>query len=150
MQLKAVITRGAPEGLVEAFASELFAGNFLKQVVGACLGAQEPIKRPAEFYVQEPDRTVCVNGHIGVELRFTGVSRNGRKAKQFHAALTTLETLARQTISHALTSGGSLMKVQLFCVLMLDGDVETSPGSGQYSNVLETEAIWVSREAPAA
>ena len=114
------------------------------------MGSVSNYKRPAEFYVQEPDRTVCVNGQIGVELRFTGVSRNGRKAAQFHKALNTLETLARQTISHVLTSGGSLMKVQLFCVLMLDGDVETAPGSGQYSDVLETEAIWVSREAPAA
>ena len=50
------------------------------------LGAKDPASRPAEYYVQVPDETICVEGY-GIEVRLTGVSRSGRKAAQFHAAL---------------------------------------------------------------
>ncbi len=144
MKLKAVITDSAPEALVEAFGGKDFALRFLTLIVGAHLDVLDPINRPAEYYVQEPDRTVCVGNKIGVELRFTGVSRNGRKAERFHKALAALVEIAKETIQSAL--GHDAQEVQLFCVLMLDGDVETSPGSGKYSSVLESEPLWVRRE----
>ncbi|MBI1961502.1 MAG: hypothetical protein HYS45_02270 [Parcubacteria group bacterium] len=125
--------------LFKAFSSEGFARTFLENVLVGCLGAKDPAERPAEYYVQEPDPMVTVGVCLGVELRLTGISRGGRTAKQFHDALKALKDLAARTIAENLKVG----RVQLFVVIMLDGDVETKPGSGQYSNVLESDAIWV-------
>jgi hypothetical protein len=68
------------------------------------------------------------------------VSRNGRKAKQFHDALKDLVRIVRGTIEAVLQPG---QNCQIFCVIMLDGEVETSPGSGHYSNNLESTPEWV-------
>jgi len=143
MKLKAAITRGAPEAVVNALGSSEFARSFLVAVVEDQLGASKSIERPAEYYVQEPDYTVNIEGRFGVELRLTGVSRSNRKAAQFHRAIKKLNELANQTIAKALQASGSGVEVQLFCVLMLDGDVETAPGSGVYSNTLESDAVLV-------
>jgi len=142
MKLKAAMTDGMPGVIVEAMSSREFASSFLEQVVGEALGVEKPHLRPAEFYVQKPDFTINC-GEFGVELRLTGVSREGRKAKQFHDALKALHELARNALQQAVNVKGLQYKVQLFCVMMLNGDVETSPGSGVYSNVLEHPAEWV-------
>ena len=146
MKLEAVITRGVPDEVVDDLGGDGFAMDFLAMVVGDCLGVEHATQRPAEFCVQEPDRTVCVNGHFGVELRLTGVSRQGRSAKEFHDALKSLVDIAKEHIARNLKKG----RVQLFCVIMLDGDVETSPGSGVYSNTLESEAIWITTSSHSA
>lgn len=74
MKLKAVISNTAPDTLFAAFSSKSFATQFLSGVVGDLLGAKSPILRPAEYYVQEPDRIVAVDDTTwGVELRLTGV-----------------------------------------------------------------------------
>ena len=86
MKLKPAITRGVPESIVDAFGSEIFARAFLSEICEKILGAKDPASRPAEYYVQVPDETICVEGY-GIEVRLTGVSRSGRKAAQFHAAL---------------------------------------------------------------
>jgi len=147
MKLKAVISNTAPKALFEAFKSPLFARKFLTEVVGEALGVENPLARPGEFYVQEPDPIVAIDdsGVWGIELRLTGVSRNGRKAAMFHNALKALNNLARRTIAELFVSEGDLSdaKVQLFSVLMLDGEIESAPGSGRYTNVLETPAEWV-------
>ena len=141
MKLKAAITKGAPESVVEAMGSVSFAMAFLREICVNILGAENVLIKPAEYYIQEPDVTVNIGGGIGVELRLTGVSRNGRTAKQFHHALNGLHDLATETIRQALVlEGGAPPSIQLFTVLMLDGDVETSPGSGVYSSVLEASA----------
>jgi len=100
-------------------------------------------KRPAEFCVQLPTSLVKIGNSIGVELRLTGVSRNGRKAKQFHNALETVHSFTKDMIQRFLTNHNDKTKIQLFTTLELDGDVETPPGSGAYSNVLEHPAEWV-------
>ncbi len=141
VKLKAVITDGAPKLVVAAMSSQVFANRFLNEVVAKILGAENALERPAEFYVQLPDRTIYTRG-LGVELRLTGVSRNGRKASQFHKALAKLHEIAKDALSNAL-KGRTVYQIQLFTVLMLDGDIETSPGSGVYSNVLEHPAEWV-------
>ncbi len=143
VKLKAVITNNAPIELFQAFSSADFARSFLRCVAEENLGATNTMERPAEYYVQEPDRSIATGPNIGVELRLTGVSRNGRKASQFHGALHALVDIAEDIISDVLTELKGSEEVQLFCVLMLDGDIETEPGSGVYSSVLETEAIWI-------
>ena len=144
MKLKAVVSSRAPEDLHEAFASQEFTALFMSQVLAECLGVENPHLRPAEFYVQRPDESVTIDDHLGVELRLTGVSRDGRKAALFHQALKALELLARQTIIQVLRDqGDSETEIQLFVVIMLDGDIETTPGSGIYSSVLENKACWV-------
>lgn len=142
MKLKAVVTSDMPNAVAGVLSSKKFALAFLDQVVGEVLGVEEPRERPAEFYVQKPDFTVNCGG-FGVELRLTGVSREGRKAKQFHDALTKLHELAKDALQKAMAKAEMQEQVQLFCVIMLTADVETAPGSGTYSNVLEHEAEWV-------
>lgn len=145
MKLKAAITDGAPAGLIEAFGSKQFAIDFLNEVVIDVFKADCPGMRPAEFYVQKPDITIGINTCWGVELRLTGVSRGGRAAHVFHQALKALKKLAKRTILKHLPEGED---VQIFVVLMIDGDVETSPGSGTYTSVLETEPVWVNHDEP--
>lgn len=147
MKLKAAITDGAPEPVVAAMGSQVFANRFLNEVVAEILGVEDAAERPAEFYVQLPDRTVYTGIGFGVELRLTGVSRNGRKVSQFHKALAKLHQIASDKIAKAL-KGTACPQIQLFTVIMLDGDVETSPGSGVYSNVLEHPAEWVTATSP--
>ncbi len=120
-----------------------FARAVLTKVMGECLGAENPRDRPAEFMVERPVFVPPTDGsvftkNIGVQMRLMGVSRT-RKSKQFHDALKTLEELAARTIAENLKAG----RAQLFVVIMLDGDVETWPGSGKYSNMLESAAVWI-------
>jgi hypothetical protein len=151
VKLKAVVTDGAPEPVVAAMGSKFLAQRFLNEVVIDILAVEDARNRPAEFYVQFPDRSVFTEDGFGVELRLTGVSRNGRKASQFHNALQQLHEIAMDAIAIALKKSETNpeMHIQLFTVLMLDGDIETSPGSGVYSSVLEHPAELVSaRDVP--
>ncbi len=143
MKVKPVLTKGMPPEVVKAMSSSKFACWFLDDVVAGALGVTNPIGRPGEFYMQEPDFSVDTGGGWGVELRLTGVSRSGRKAKQFHEAVRRMHFGAKSFLEEALLSAGSSQQIHLFTVLMLDGDIETAPGSGAYSNVLESPAEWV-------
>lgn len=146
MRLETTVTEGIPNAVISAMASAEFAGKFLDEVVGEILGAKNPRERPAEYYVQKPDFTIGC-GPCGVELRLTGVSRDGRKASQFHQALTRLHELARSALQEAVNTKGLQIKVQFFVAIMLDSAIETAPGSGKYSNILESEAEWVETTA---
>ncbi|MBI4812289.1 hypothetical protein HY798_02475 [Candidatus Falkowbacteria bacterium] len=144
VKLKAVVTEGTPARVFETMRSIRFVKSFLVEVATEILEAKDALARPAEFYVQTPDRTVNTENGFGVELRLTGVSRNGRTPKQFHIALKRLHEIARAEIAVALDDCIGGTKIQLFTVIMLDGDIETTPGSGVYSNVLEhpAEAVF--------
>lgn len=140
MKIKAACI-GVPPLVVEALSGTEFASAALQEVVGEALGVKNVLNRPAEYYVQFADvGPAPKRGMMGVEVRLTGVSRNGRKAKQFHDALRALECIVERTVMKTLDRG---KKCQIFCVIMIDGDVETSPGSGNYSNNLESKPIWV-------
>ena len=151
MKLKSAITKGTPKRVVDALGSTEFASAFFFQVCEEVLGAEDAASRPAEYYVQDPDVTICT-GPFGIETRLTGVSRGNRKAAQFHKAIRVLHLLVKETVRDALrqeyTEG--LVQIQVFTVIMIDGDIETAPGSGQYSNTLESEAEWVSSEPEVA
>jgi len=144
MKIKPAVTKGIDSAVVVALDSPDFAGRVLEGVCHDCLGATNVLGRPAEYYVQELDQTVRVGNDYGVEVRLTGVSRNGRTPKQFHEALKRLVELYRKQIYDALVSAVSTQRVQLFVVIMIDGDVEVSPDSGQYSNALESDPVWIS------
>lgn len=146
MKLKAAISEGTPKEVFDAFGDAQFASAFLNKIVDSCLGAQAPAARPAEFYVQKPDETVCVNGQFGVEVRMTGVSRGQRCSAQFEQAMHLLFVLSKYAIANALQRAGSEEKVQLFCVIMLDGVVEYPTGSGEWTNTPESQAIWISSD----
>ena len=143
MKLKAAISDGAPRPLIMAFGSKTFTGRFLTEVVGEAFGVQDPLNRPAEYYVQKPDITIQGGEVIGVEVRLTGVSRGTRPASTFHKALKALEQLVEETTRGSLPSGVS---AQVFVVIMIDDEVETAPGSGTYSSVLEAEPTWIKGE----
>ena len=148
MKLKAAATDGLPQSVVDAFGGEKFAEKFLVEIVGDCLGAKNPLDRPAAFYVQHPDVTVRLGDVYGIELRLTGVSRDGRTPAQFHEALKALVALAVETLSRALqeSPGLNALRVQLFCFIMLDGQIENAPGSVHYTSVLESEELWVTED----
>ena len=154
MKLEIVITQDAHPNFATFMSAWHFASCILRNVANEILEIKDANRRPAEFYVETPRFSVqAVNDTrtemlpIGVELRLTGVSRNGRKAKQFHVALNMLHNCAKEQLQDVLESIGNYQrKVQLFTVLMLDGDVETSPGSGVYSNMLEHPAEWITAE----
>ena len=99
------------------------------------------LDRPAEFYLQIADTGPSARvGMMGVEVRLSGVSRQGRTAKQFHLALEKLVEVVVRFVTKSLPVDKTC---QVFCVIMLDGDIETSPGSGQYSANIESEPQWV-------
>jgi len=148
MKLKAAISSDAPGTLFEEFGSPRFANAFLQRVVGDVFGVPFPTLRPAEFYVQVPDRTIRVHDRNGVEVRLTGVSRTGRPAKAFHDALEKLEELVVERALFALQGCPDEDTVQIFIVMMLDGEIETVPGLGHYSSVLERGPVRINKNGP--
>jgi len=149
VKLKASVTSGAPDSLVEAFGSADFAGVFLQGVVEDVFGVVDPARRPAEYYVQFPDQTVQLSHEIfGVEVRLTGVTRGERAPKVFHDALKKLEELVIETVQEAIKDTG--FRVEVFVVLMLDSDVPAPPWTNaeasEYTSVLESDAKWVTED----
>lgn len=142
MKLKAAITDGTPQEVIDELSSKEFAHAFLVAVIGTVFKVDNPLDRPAEFYIQKPDITIQAHTTCGIEVRLTGVSRGTRPASVFHQALSALSVLVEQTVYESLPNGSG---VQIFCVMMLDKEVETSPGSGVYSSVLESEPKMVTK-----
>ena len=60
--------------------------------------------------------------------------------------LRALHALVKQTLFQVLRENTRWfdLEIQIFVVIMIDGDIETAPGSGRYSNTLESEPEWVS------
>ena len=142
MKIKAAVI-GGPDSIAAALSSRLFAQRVLQEVVGDALGVSAVLQRPAEYYVQNADQGPSPDPEVmGVEVRLTGASRNGRTPKQFHRALRTLEGIVESTVLEALCAEGSGLRCQIFCVLMADDDIETRPGSGVYSSVIEGDAFF--------
>ena len=143
MKIKAACI-GTPKSVLEALSGGEFASKVLSEVIGEVLGVKDVFTRPAEYYVQYADEGPSASdGVMGVEVRLTGVSRNGRTPKMFHSALEVLGFNVAYTVRKFLLVR---KRCQIFCVIMLDGEVETTPGSGQYSSSLEGKAIWVEGE----
>ncbi len=147
MKIKACVIGGNFE-LHNFLSSSSFSLQVLTKVVQNVLKVENAVKRPAEYYLQNADvGPAPTEGMIGVEVRMTGISRDGRPASAFHQALRVLEQVVSETVIFALSSG---TRCQIFCVLMLDGEIESSPGSGMYTSVLEGKPFWVDEtgEAP--
>ncbi|MBI2064295.1 MAG: hypothetical protein HYT66_01125 [Candidatus Yanofskybacteria bacterium] len=140
MKIKAACI-GTPDEVVVALSSTTFASWVLSDVVEDVLGVKNVLERPAEYYVQMADvGPAPKEGMMGVEVRLTGASRDGRTAKQFHTAARILHHIVQRTVEQALDIGE---RCQVYCVIMTDGEVETAPGSGKYSNNIEPDAVWV-------
>ena len=147
MKGKAVLSRGIPKAVIDELNNQTFVCCFIEDIIKKQLGAKNPLERPAEYYVQEPDFIIqAVSCYYAVEFRLTGVTRNGRTPSQLHRALNAMHLLVKETIRIALVDSTSEERIQMFCVLMLDGDIETRPGSGEYSTVLESDAEWISAQ----
>jgi hypothetical protein len=143
MKLKAAITEGAPPEVFNGFRSAEFAHDFLVHIIGAIFGADDPLNRPAEYYVQVPDRTIAVGTAHGIEVRLTGVSRANREPKVLHEALEALKRLVVDTAKRGLDGNA---RIQAFVVIMLDGEIPGPPGSNSYSSVLEAAPVWVNKD----
>ncbi len=142
MKGKAAISKGpVGERLAMSFGNEAFARGFL-EILEKCLGAKNTANCPAEYYVQEPNMTVSINGKTGVEFRLSGASRGGRTPQMFQAALKDLHHLCHMTIQKSLKENDfQTAQAQLFVAIMIDGDV--SDGKGGFSPILESKAEWV-------
>ena len=144
MKVKAVVPvdstgsdDSVPKRLMDAFGGAAFARRVLTEVVGECLGVENVLDRPAEYYVQRPDEMVAIEGKpLGVVVTISGASRDGRKAKQFHTALTKLHGIVMDTIK-SLFALDEAADVQFFCIVQLDGQIELTPRSGTYGTQLE-------------
>ncbi|MCL5794830.1 MAG: hypothetical protein M1338_00505 [Patescibacteria group bacterium] len=147
MKFKAVlsgINTAINPAIVKAMSSSQLAKKLIELVSGKCLGAANPLFRPSEYYMQWPDMAVAaIDGTMGVEMRLTGVSRDGREPKQFHEALRVLHEVTKDTLKQAMEESGCRESIQLFTAIMLDGEVPVDPKSGLYSNILEHPAEWI-------
>jgi len=115
MKGKAVVSKGINNEVICALSSPKFAESFLTTVVGGCLGVDNPLERPSEYYVQEPDVIIqAKEGYYGVEFRLTGCTRNNRTPSQFHKALVAEHELIKEVISKTLT-----VMVEFRCLLSL-------------------------------
>ena len=140
MKIKAACI-GTPERVSHRLSGTKFASWVLSSIAGDKLGATNVLDRPAEYYVQDADvGPANREGVMGVEVRLTGASRNGRTTKQLYSALDTLLNIVVQNVQAVLEEGE---RCQVFCVLMLDGEIEYPADSGHYTSVLESEAVWV-------
>jgi hypothetical protein len=78
----------------------------------------------------------------GIEMRLTGVSRNGRTPEEILHAHSVLVTILEYHIAQALRKiGDDHITVQLFVVVMLDAEVHL--GNGEYGCVVESNLINV-------
>ncbi|MEK7120695.1 MAG: hypothetical protein AAB840_01245 [Patescibacteria group bacterium] len=140
MKIKAACI-GTPKEVAKSLSGSKFAEEVLSKVIGEALGVKYVLNRPAEYYVQKTDVGPSPQENMmGVEVRLTGVSRDGRTPRQFHQAMDTLIAIVNKTVSETLPTH---MRCQTFCVIMIDGEIETSPGNGSFSSNLESEAYWV-------
>ncbi len=145
MKIKACCL-GTPDAITLALSGTSFASEVLSKVVGEDLGVKNVLDRPAEYYLQMADiGPAPKEGVMGIEIRLTGASRDGRTPKQFHSALKSLVSISTSAVKQAMVDAEIRDRgCQVFCVIMLDGPVETSPNSGQYSCNLESSPEWVS------
>lgn len=141
MKLKPAITESVSPAVIASLSSAAFATAFFDEVVHQALGVENPLGRPAEFYIQRPDLTIDT-GAKGVETRITGISRGNRTPEQFVQAAEALHGLVTKTVARALFEAESDEEIQIFSVLMLDGDVPALDGKG-YTSIIEHHAVWV-------
>lgn len=146
MKFKAAITSRVPDSVKEALGSPEFAKSVIDRVAEKALGAQNTANRPAEYYMQAPDITINT-GRLGIEVRVTGVSREGRTAAQFERAIETLHWSYASTVKNTLIEIGSEESIQVFVVIMLDGDIDLPACcGGGWGSVMEHFAVWVSTQ----
>ena len=147
MKIKAVVpgtvpgsTDSVPERLMSAFGGQEFARRVLVEIIGERLGVERVLERSGEYYVQKPDEMVLLEGAPhAVVVTVSGVSRNGRKAKQFHEAHGWLLKIVHETIE-GIFPFDEKADVQYFVVMQLDDQIELKPGSGTYGTQLEWAA----------
>ncbi len=144
MKFKAVLVGNVPADLRNTISSVEFAKLLFNEIVGKVFGVPYPATRPAEYYMQQPDEGVSVHGSWGVIMNLTGVSRGNRPSKLFHEAIKRLHGPTAELVHKTVGEGN---QAQVFAAIMLDGDIETQPGSGQYSSVIESSAEWIDGRA---
>ncbi len=123
MKLKAVVTRNAPETLINALNSTAVADAFRDQVAIAQLHVDPLDFGPATHYVQESDLSIPnSDGRIGIEVTLSKVSTSWRRSGEtFLNALAAVEQIYVEIIEYHMEQG---VPVQLFCVLALDDKVK--------------------------
>lgn len=139
MKLKAAATRTLPPALLEAMNSSRITEQFY-EIIEDCLNVDRDAIGPATHFVQETDLTIPDEEHgMGVNVAFTMVSVNRHRSSQdFADALCAIERVYEDMIADFVPTG---TKVQLFCVLAVDGEIEDF--NGRPTRLLETEPKWV-------
>lgn len=140
MKLKAVVTRTAPQTLIEGTNSSAVADTFRDRVAIAHLRVTPHGFGPATHYVQESDLSIPTSdGALGVEVTLSKVSTSWRRSgEMFIIALQAVQATYKELIENTCPVG---TKVQLFCALALDDKVQV--GDGSYKSLIELDPIWV-------
>lgn len=154
MILRQSVSDCVPE-LIDRLGSSDYASLILEKVISQMPGVDNVVLRPAEYCVERPVELVTpTDGEPGVHVVLDGVSRGTRAVSCFHRAIETLAAIVASEVRHGLENADSRGRVQVFCSIRLDRDIETSPGSGEYAFLLEAKPVWVTadgieREEPA-
>ena len=126
---------GTPSEVPDALSRQFFGQKVLVDVVEKGLGFTDVLSRPAEFCFLPAYRgpSAARRGLMGVQVQLAHVRRNGKTPKQFHKALQVFHKIVKDTVSNSLGYG---QKCQVMCIIELDGEIETFPGSGINSRFL--------------
>lgn len=146
MKLKCAATSNLPPALLLALDSAEVVEAF-DSIIIRCLHVKWQDIGPATHFVQETDKTIPRrNGEGGINVAFTMVSNNRfRSDEDFAQALRAIEDLFAGFI-HAHVPQGQ--KVQLFCVLQTERDIEGF--DGKPVRLLETDPVWIEGGIPVA
>lgn len=143
MKVKAAITEGVPQKLIEAIDSADTARQIFV-LLAHNLRTAEGELGPATHYMQKSDQTIQVwPGKFGCEVRVSGVSVTYRRAPvDFWNAVSELHKFLKELIEKTVPKG---TKIQLFAALMLDNPVRDAQGN--QTTLLESTPEWVEGKA---
>ena len=135
----------ASKPIREIIEKPTWANRLLREVCGKCLGVDNPTGRPAEFRVEMPNYTIPTGrlDEIGFAITLREVTVGSRSLSQLHKAQKTLQQLMVGVVNAAYNDTENPIRIQIFASIELDEPVETAPGSGQRSRLLESDPEWI-------
>ncbi|MDO8633378.1 MAG: hypothetical protein Q7K38_02440 [Candidatus Wildermuthbacteria bacterium] len=139
MKVKAAITEGAPEALMQAIDSPATARQIFA-LLARDLRVKQKDLGPATHYMQRSDRTIQAwPGKLGCEMRVSGVSVTPHRAPvDFWNAVDDLHKFLKSLIVRTAPKG---TKIQLFVAIMLDSPIRDP--QNQMTTLLESTSEWV-------
>ncbi|USN53340.1 MAG: hypothetical protein H6760_04205 [Candidatus Nomurabacteria bacterium] len=142
MRLQITVTNDVDVDVIHrVLKSPAFANKLFHEIVGTLF--PEQTVGPAEFMIEEPVRALgCVpETPLGIRLTLLEVRQDRIPVKTFHQLVAKMTELLGTALTAYL--GPRAGHVQTCSFLMLDRAIETTPGSGILSTVINSEPRWV-------